>query len=231
MNGFVLALAGFVLIHIGISATGLRDQIIARIGAGAYRIAFALASIALLAWMIMSFGALRQDPFDPLNEMVWAPPLWGPWAAYALTALAFVLIASGILTPNATRVGGEKVLAREEPARGVVRITRHPFLWGVALWAGAHLLTNGERFAPMLFGVLGVMALYGTRSIDRKTAKLDPEGWARFAAVTSNAPFAAIAQGRNRLVLSELGLGVAVGLLVFAALGFFHPAITGRPAF
>jgi uncharacterized membrane protein len=231
MNGFILALAGFVLLHIGVSATGLREKLIAHIGAGAYRIAFALASIALLAWMIMSFGAVRGDPFDPLNEVIWAPPDWGRWAAYVLTALGFVLIASGFFVPNPTRVGGEKVLARGHAARGVVRITRHPFLWGVALWAGAHLLVNGERFAPMLFGALGLMALYGTRSLDRKTAKLDPAAWEKFAAVTSNAPFAAIAQGRNRLVAGELASGVAAGLALFFLVGFFHAAFTGRPAF
>jgi uncharacterized membrane protein len=231
MNGFILALAGFVALHIGVSATGLRDRLIASIGAGAYRIAFALASIALLAWMILTFGAFRHDPFDPLNEGVWAPPDWGRWVAYVLTALAFVLIASGFFVSNPTRVGGEKVLARGDLARGIVRITRHPFLWGVALWAGAHLLVNGERFAPMLFGALGVMALYGTRSLDRKTAKLDPEAWEKFAAITSNAPFAAIAQGRNKFVLGELVPGAAAGLALFLLLGFFHAAFTGQPAF
>jgi uncharacterized membrane protein len=231
MNGFILALAGFVLLHIGVSGAGLRDALIARIGEGAYRIIFALASIGLLAGIVLSFGAFRNDPFDPLNEIIWAPPAWARWAAYVLTAFGFVLAACGVVTPNATRFGGEKALARQDPARGVVRITRHPLMWGLALWAGAHVLVNGERFAPMLFGALGLMALYGTRSIDRKIAKRDPENWAKFAAVTSNAPFAAIAQGRNRLVLGELVPGLAAGLALFFLVGFFHAAFTGRPAF
>lgn len=226
-----MALAAFVLLHLGVSATGLRDTLVARVGTGPYRIAFSAATIGLLVWLIRSFGAVRSDPFDPLNEVIWAPPDWGRWVAYVLTALGFVLIGCGVLTPNATRIGGEKVLARAEPVRGIVRVTRHPFLWGVALWAGAHMLVNGARFAPMLFGVLGVVALYGTRSIDRKTARLDPEGWEKFAAQTSNAPFAAIAQGRNRLVLSELVPGLVAGLVLFTLIGIFHAALTGRPAF
>ena len=40
MSGFALALAVFVLIHIGISATGLRTRLVGRIGVGPYRIAF-----------------------------------------------------------------------------------------------------------------------------------------------------------------------------------------------
>ncbi|MDX2276361.1 MAG: NnrU family protein [Hyphomonadaceae bacterium] len=231
MSSFVWALAAFVLLHLGASVAGLRDRLVALVGVGAYRIGFSLATIALMVWMIHSFGAARGDPFDPINEMLWAPPDWGRWAAYILTAFGFVLIASGLITPNVTRVGGEKGLAAGLEARGIVRVTRHPFLWGVALWAAAHLLVNGERFAPMLFGALGVMALLGTRSIDRKTAKLNPEGWEKFAAQTSNMPFAAIAQGRNQLALNELVPGVAAGLVLFAIIGFFHAAFTGAPAF
>ena len=98
-------------------------------------------------------------------------------------------------------------------AYGVLRITRHPFMWGVAFWALGHLLVNGERFALMLFGALGFMVLYGTRSIDRKGRARDPEGLAEFEAVTSNVPFVAIAQGRNRFVLGEMWwrLGWACG--------------------
>ena len=100
---------------------------------------------------------MRADPFDPLNEAA--------LGAAGLAALAGLcacrcsgsrLVVAGLFTPGPTLAGYEKSgLAQAEPARGVLRITRHPFLWGVALWALGHLLVNGERFAVMLFGALG----------------------------------------------------------------------------
>ena len=48
-----------------------------------------------------------------------------------LIALLFAVI--GVSTPSPTRVGMESQLTQgPERARGMVRITRHPFLWGVA---------------------------------------------------------------------------------------------------
>ncbi|MGE0664465.1 MAG: NnrU family protein [Hyphomonadaceae bacterium] len=232
MNAFALALVGFVLIHVGVSATGVRTALVRRIGEGPYRGLFSLVSAGLLVWLIVGFGAMRADPFDPLNHALWAPPDWLRWPAYVLILFGVALAFTGVLTPGPTFAGYEKKgLARPEPAHGVLRITRHPFLWGVALWALGHLLVNGERFALMFFGALGLMVVLGTRSIDRKGAARDPEGWAKFEAVTSNAPFMAITQGRNRLDIGEIGWRGLVGLAIAVAIALFHRQLFGVAAF
>lgn len=230
MNAFAWALGAFVLIHVGVAATGLRAGLVGRIGEGPYRALFSLASLALLAVLIQAFGQMRADPFDPLNEALWLPPEWLRWPASALIALGLMLAFAGLFTPGPTLAGYEKRgLAAAEPARGVLRITRHPFLWGVALWAAGHLLVNGERFAVMLFGALGLMVIFGARSIDRKGRARDPEGWARFENVTSNVPFAAIAQGRNRLELGEIGWRAVAALILAALVAVAHPLLFGVP--
>jgi uncharacterized membrane protein len=232
MNGFAAALALFVLMHVGVSATGLRARIVSRIGEGPYRGLFSLASLALLAWLVMGFGVMRADPFDPLNETLWRPPLWLHWPAIIIIALGFLLGVSGLLSPGPTLAGFEaRALAQDEPARGALRITRNPFLWGVALWALGHLLANGERWAVMLFGALGAMVLFGARSIDRKGAARNPELWAKFAAATSNIPFAAIVQGRNKLVVSELWWRLLAAIAVFLIVGFAHRSLFGAAVF
>ena len=232
MNAFAIALTLFVLLHVGVSATGLRARLIGMVGLGPYRALFSLASLALLAWLVVGFGQMRADPFDPLNEVMWRPPAWFYWPALALILSGFLLGVSGLLSPGPTLVGYEaRALAQAEPARGALRITRNPFLWGVALWAAGHLLVNGERWAVMLFGALGAMVLFGARSIDRKGAARDPEAWARFAAVTSNTPFAAIIAGRNRLAFGELAWRLLGALLVFVVVGFAHLWLFGAPAF
>ncbi|HRE43034.1 MAG TPA: NnrU family protein [Terricaulis sp.] len=231
MSAFVWALAGFVGLHIGISATGARGRLVAVLGEGLYRALFSLASLVLLGAMIWALGAVRADPFNPLNEVLWAPPLWLFWPSIILIVLGIVLAVTGVLTPGPTQAGFEKALAAAEPARGVLRITRHPFLWGAALWGVGHFLANGERFALMLFGALTLMVLFGTRSIDRKGAARDPEGWERFAEVTSNVPFMAITQGRNSLKLGEIGWRGLAAAAVAALLAVGHGQLFGVALF
>jgi uncharacterized membrane protein len=230
MNTFTFALIAFVALHMGVSASGLRGVLIARIGAGPYRIAFSLASLALLAWLIFAYGAMRDDPFNQLTWPLWAPPDWLHAPALVLMFVGVALAVAGVLTPGPTLAGFESSIRKPEPARGVLRITRHPFLWGVAFWGAGHALVNGERFALMLFGALTFMVIFGARSIDRKGRARDPEAWERFAEVTSNFPFAAIAQGRNTLKLAEAWPQILAGAAAAAAFAYFHEAIIGYPA-
>jgi uncharacterized membrane protein len=75
------------------------------------------------------------------------------------------------------------------------------------------------------------MAVFGARSIDRKGAARDPEGWAKFEDVTSNAPFVAIAQGRNKLSLGEIGWRGLAGIAIALAIALFHGELFGVAAF
>jgi uncharacterized membrane protein len=65
-------------------------------------------------------------------------------------------------------------------------------------------------------------------SIDAKVARRDPEGWARLAAATSVLPFGAIAAGRNRLALGEVGWPAPVlSVSLWAAALYLHPWLFG----
>ncbi len=58
---------------------------------------------------------------------------------------------------------------------------RHPMLWGVVVWAVAHLLVNGDQASLVLFGGLGVWALVQMWAINLATGpwKRPPVGtWA-----------------------------------------------------
>jgi len=52
------------------------------------------------------------------------------------------------------------------------RVTRHPMLWGVTIWAAAHLLTNGDLASLILFGSFGVFSLFDMGSANRRGAEL-----------------------------------------------------------
>ncbi len=105
-----------------------------------------------------------------------------------------------------------------------------PFLWGVMLWSGSHLIVNGNVPALFLFGSLFLTAAVGTRDIDRKRLRTDPEAFRRYATLTSNLPFAAIAAGRNHLVFRELWVPFAVGLVLAGAVLHFHQSWFGLSA-
>jgi uncharacterized membrane protein len=219
MLNLVTASAYFLLIHFGVSGTRLRDGLVACLGAGPYRGAFALASIVGLVWMGYAY---RHAPTVEL----WGLVLGFRPAAYVLVFIAFLFVVIGIMTPSPTRVGMESRVGQgQEAAQGIVRITRHPFLSGVALWALAHLIVNGDLASLILFGSLLVLAVGGTLAINAKRRRNFGEQWTRFANVTSDVPFAAIAAGRNRLglALAEIGIWRPVAaILVYAAAFYFH---------
>ena len=152
-------------------------------------------------------------------------------AAYVLVLIAFIFVVVGLATPSPTRVGMESKLAQgPDIARGMVRITRHPFLWGVALWALVHLIVNGDLASLILFGSLLVLALGGTAAIDAKRRRSFGEQWMQFAAMTSNVPLAAVVAGKNRLgpAVAEIGVWRPLVAIVMYAVAFYLHG-RGRP--
>ncbi len=51
---------------------------------------------------------------------------------------------------------------------------RHPMLWGVVVWAVAHLLVNGDQASLVLFGGIGIWALLEMVLINRAEVWVAP---------------------------------------------------------
>ena len=220
MTALVLAFAFWALLH-ALVAGAWRGAIVARTGENAFRLIFSVLSLLGLAGLVRAKGAA------PYVE------LWAPNAALMLLPLvfmplAFILLVAGFSTPNPTAVGGRL----KAEATGIFRVTRHPVLWGFLLWSLAHMAANGDAAAWLFFGAIALVAANGMASIDRKLKARAPETWAGFARVTSRLPFAAIAAGRNRFDLAEIGWWrIALGLALFALFGAFHQYLFGaRPS-
>ena len=218
----IAALAWFLL-HAAVAGSGLRGALVRRFGDKAYRGGFSLASVASLWWLVAEY---RGAPFRPVALVPW--PLG--FVPLLVVPLAFVFLVGAFTVPSPTVVGGEKHLTDAEPARGLLRVTRHPFLWSVVLWSTAHLLVNFDVGSLLLFGSLGVTALRGAFDIDRKRRRSNPIEFARFEQATSNLPFAALLAGRNRLVLRELWLPLALGSALTVATIVLHPHFFGASA-
>lgn len=228
MLNLIAAASAFVLIHFLISGTKVRDGLIARLGEGPYLGLFSLGSAAILTWLGFAYGGARHAPD---NELVWMADPAMRYVQLVLQFVAVFLIVVGLTTPNPTSVKQEGVLARPDAVQGILRITRHPFLWGVALWALGHLLVNGDAASLILFGSLLALALAGTAGIDAKRKRLQGLKWDPFAVQTSNVPFLAIVQGRQRLSLGEMGWWrIALAVAIWAALTWGHGHIFGVAA-
>lgn len=221
MLQLVLAAAFFLGIHFVISGSRLRDVCVEKLGEKNFRAGFSVLSLLGIGWLAHAY---RAAPYvDTWGQLGWFKPF-----AAVLVLLAFVLVVLGVTTRNPTVVGGEKALYDEDPARGVLRITRHPFLWGVALWALAHVIVNGDVASLVLFGSLLLLALGGTISIDDKRLRLYGEAWEKFLLSTSNLPFGAIREGRNRFVFAEIGWRwPAVAVVLYLAMLHFHSKLFG----
>lgn len=222
MTRLLIATAAFLVAHY-VSSTPLRARLVKLLGGNGYLVLYSAAAVATLIAMAWTY---YRAPFLGLWHI--------PALRYApLVAMPFslVLIAAGLATRNPTLVGQERWLQGGEPARGILRVTRHPLMWGIALWAAAHVLARGDVASAVFFGSFLLLALTGTVLIDRRKRAALGGAWERFAAVTSNLPFAAIAGGRNRFRGSEIGwVAPAIAFGAYAVLLWLHPMLFGaRP--
>jgi uncharacterized membrane protein len=216
----ILACIAFLATHF-VSSTPLRTVAVDAIGEKAWLGLYTVVAFATIGWMVWAFN---RAPVEPLwSGLRLAPAILMPFA--------FMLLAGGLLTRNPSAVGQAKALKAEEPARGMLRVTRHPMMWGFMLWAFAHILARGELRSTLFFGSFLVLAGLGAALLDVRKARTLGEDWQRFAAVTSYFPFAAIAIGRNRFVADEIGWRIiAIGLALYALFFALHPWLFGaRP--
>jgi uncharacterized membrane protein len=226
MGNLAAAVVFFLAIHFGVSGTALRGRLVRAMGEKAFRGLFSLVSLAGLLWIIKAYGDAPR--VELWGQLVALKPIAAP-----LMLLASLFVVIGLSTPSPTLAGLESQLERDVPARGIVRITRHPFLWGTALWALVHLTINGDLASFIVFGSLLVLAVGGTASIDRKRRRRFGEHWDRFALSTSNVPFAAIVNGRNQLgdALREIGVfRPLIAVVIYAAAFMFHARVFGVSA-
>ena len=222
MNGLLHLWIGAVLFfggHAVLSSPALRPVLAARLGQRGFTMLYSTLAFLGLAWLIYGYAVAPRQRW-------WAGPNFAI-VPLILMAPASLLLVGAFTQKNPTAIGQGGTLSAAD-ARGIQRITRHPFLWAVVLWAVGHLVVNGNLPSLVLFGGMLALALLGTLGIDRKSRERDPANWRDFAARTSNIPFAAILERRNRLVWSEIGWGrVVAAVALYVALILAHPYVIG----
>ena len=100
-----------------------------KIGYGRYMGLYSLVSAVGLGLIIFGYADARPA------EILYTPPGWGRTAALFLMLPALILLTSAYL-----------------PAGHIKKRHRHPMIIGVAVWAVAHLLANGDIASVLLCG-------------------------------------------------------------------------------
>ena len=219
---FVIAGLAFLGSHIVLSSTRLRGNLRDQLGERGFLGLYSVVALATFAWFVTAYVHAPEIQLWPFSAWMTLIPLVAmPFAA--------ILVIGGYTTANPTAVGMERAAGDDDPAPGILRVTRHPVLWALGLWALSHIPPNGDLVSVLFFGSLAALALGGTVLIDRKKRLALGSNWARLAEVTSNIPFAAILSGRSRLRAHEIGaLRIVAGLLLYTVLLLAHPLFTGR---
>jgi len=229
MSNLIAAALVFLSIPLFVSGTRLRDAITKAIGERPYLGLFALASLIVIVWLVSAYNAASASAE---NRVLYDLGIGVRHLAIPVVALAFLLGVQGLLTPNPTSVQQENTAASEGTVKGVLRITRHPFLWGVMIWSAFHTAANGDLASVIFFGTFFVNALLGTFLIDAKRKRKLGRVWDSFAYKTSNLPFAAALSGRNKLKIGEsFGERFWVALATFLIVLFVHAWLFGASPF
>lgn len=188
MESLIAASVAFVGLHFLLSHP-LRKPIVGAVGEQAFLGLYSLIALGTFAWMALAFRAIPPEP-------LWWTPDDALWAAATAVMLVGSILFVGSLFANPAfpnpKGGGHEAIGA---ASGVYAITRHPMMWGFALWALVHFAVFPTAANLVLTAAILILALVGAALQDAKKIRLIP-AWRDWRSRTSYWPFAAQIAGR-----------------------------------
>ncbi|MBN7786488.1 hypothetical protein JYP51_16290 [Ponticoccus gilvus] len=161
---YTAALALFAASHFIPRLGGLRDRLIGAVGRPVYFSVYGILSLGLLVWLISAAGRA------PHVEL-WPQLPWTRWVPNLAMPIAVLLITCGAGMAQPFTLGGRK--GAFDPANpGFAAVSRHPLFLALAVWAGAHLLPNGDLAHVILFGSFTAMALLAIPAFDAEARRI-----------------------------------------------------------
>lgn len=182
LSALVAANFAFVGSHFVLSHP-LRAPLVRTIGERGFLGLYSLVSLGTLAWVILAFrevGAGGRLLWDGSGNLAWA-------IASLLTLIAIALLAGSLRGNPALPQTGTDAVARAR-ASGAFAVTRHPMMWGFALWAAAHVLVMPNARTTLTAFAIGWLALAGAHLQDGKKRALQGRAWRDWEARTHFAP-------------------------------------------
>lgn len=202
----IAANAAFVGTHFLMSHP-LRAPLVRMLGDMGFQIAYSLVSFATLAWVYFAFKAAPPADLPGSGDTGWI-------VATILALPAMVLFAGSLVGNPALPTPDAEKQARAAP-KGVFKVTRHPMMWGFALWALSHMVLFWSMRTMITAFAMGVLALLGAHLQDRKKEVLMGEAWEMWERKTSFWP-------RWSALPAAGALPWTVGLILFVFLSWLH---------
>ncbi len=174
--------AAFIATHLALSHP-LRKPVSRLLGGAGFQALYSIIAIALFAGMIWARKGAGPEAW-----------LWQPGEVALLAAALLIWLGSMLLVgsfrrnPAMVTFGPGKDVVIGFPG-GVFRITRHPMMWGFALWAVAHILVHPEPSALVIAVTVLILALAGSAGQDVKKRRHLGEAWCEWVRRTSFVPF------------------------------------------
>ena len=165
----ILFMALFLAQHFAMSHP-LRGPMVAKMGEKAFQAVYSLLSFATLIPAIWAYQDIPAGAsYSAVGSVLWS-------FATALMWLGSVLFVGSFVGNPALPQPGAGQMAARQP-RGVFRITRHPMMWGFALWAVVHVMVAPRMEVFILCGALLFLALVGAKGQDAKKQKQLGADW------------------------------------------------------
>jgi len=226
LGGSILAVALASLAFVGghfLMSHPLRGALVRLLGEKVFPGVYSLLVLIAFAWLV---HAHATAPY----VAIWGDPAWAQHLLPLIMVPSVLLVVLGLTGRNPT-LGPQGAGALADAGHGATAITRHPMLWGFALWAIGHMLANGDQATVILTGAILILSLGGAVAIDAKKRAALGAPYEAFMARTSFVPLVALLQGRARLNWAEIGLWrIVLTVVVYIGLVLLHPYVIGRPA-
>ncbi|MEO9575931.1 NnrU family protein [Tateyamaria sp.] len=194
----------------------VKAKIASRIGARGFTFGYSAVSLIMLGALIWAAG---RAPF----VLLWPLAIWHKYVVLLGMLGVCLLLALSIGRPNPFSFGGAQNHLFDAERPGIIRWMRHPLLVALALWAGLHILPNGNLAHVILFGVFLCFALSGQRIIDRrKRRQMGNEAWHTLLKMTMAAPLWQTPQA-----VRNIGIRLFAGSALWGVLVIAHPSLIG----
>ena len=207
--GLFLSLIAFVGTHFLLSHP-LRDVLVRKMGEKAFSGFYSLVAFVTFGAAIYFYRAIGRE------QPLWVADAW-VWVAAALLMWLGAILFVGSLFGNPAFPGARG--PRGGPT-GVFAITRHPMMWGFALWAIVHLVTVATPKAVVFDTAILVLALGGAFGQDYKKGRLMGDAWHEWSAQTAFVPF-------TRGLANPGLVALAGGTLLWLVATWLHPIPVG----
>lgn len=170
LNQLLLACGAFVGSHFILSGP-LRAPLARRLGEPVFAALYSLIALAALVWVAVAFDRAGRGPglWDGTAVLPW---LVASVLTYAATAFLIGSLAGNPALPQANLAG----LSTRKPW-GAFRVTRHPMMFAISLWAAAHLVVAPTARSAILSLSMILLALGGAALQDRRKLERNGREW------------------------------------------------------